>query len=200
MHSIQCSVPFSPFTTNIFPSMFTTTYSKRNGAYERKSLVTKRTGRGKKGKSLPKKSGGILCEGNRLEAYRFIKQHHNEFGLRWLLRRFNICPNAYYNYRKHRKADYYARREKVLSKITDIYHKHHGVTVYRSMQVYLEREGFSYSTATVHKYMNSILGLKSIVRPKKPEYEYGEPHKVFENKIQQIKSIKNGVPILPICF
>ena len=125
---------------------------------------------------------------------------HNEFGLRWLLRRFNICPNAYYNYRKHRKADYYARREKVLSKITDIYHKHHGVTVYRSMQVYLEREGFSYSTATVHKYMNSILGLKSIVRTKKPEYEYGEPHKVFENKIQQIKSIKNGVPILPICF
>ena len=86
--------------------MFTTTYSKRNGAYERKSL--------------PKKSGGILCEGNRLEAYRFIKQHHNEFGLRWLLRRFNICPNAYYNYRKHRKADRYARREKVLSKIADI--------------------------------------------------------------------------------
>ena len=172
----------------------------RNGAYERKSPVTKRTGRGKKGKSLSKKSGGILCEGNRLGAYRFIEQHHNEFGLRWLLRRFNICPNAYYNYRKHRKADYYARREKVLSKITDIYHKHHGVTVYRSMQVYLEREGFSYSTATVHKYMNSILGLKSIVRPKKPEYEYGEPHKVFENKIQQIKSIKNGVPILPICF
>ena len=160
-------------------------YSKRNGAYERKSPVTKRTGRGKKGKSLSKKSGGILCEGNRLEAYQFIEQHHNEFGLRWLLRRFNICPNAYYNYRKHRKADHYARREKVLSKIADIYHKHHGVTGYRSMQVYLEREGFSYSTATVHKYMNSILGLKSIVRPKKPEYEHGKPHKVFENKIQQ---------------
>ena len=53
------------------------------------------------------------------------------------------------------------------------------------MQIYLEREGFSYSTATVHKYMNSILGLKAIVRPKKPEYENGKPHKVFENKIQQ---------------
>ena len=86
---------------------------------------------------------------------------------------------------QHRKADHYARREKVLSKIADIYHKHHGVTGYRSMQIYLEREGFSYSTATVHKYMNSILGLKSIVRPKKPEYEHGKPHKVFENKIQQ---------------
>ena len=76
-------------------------------------------------------------------------------------------------------------REKTLSKISDIYHKHHGVDGYRSMQVYLEREGFSYSTTTVHKYMNSILGLKSIVRPKKPDYEHGKPHKVFENKIQQ---------------
>ena len=105
--------------------------------------------------------------------------------MRWLLQRFDICPNAYYNYRKHRKADYYAQREKTLSKITDIYHKHHGVDGYRSMQVYLEREGFAYSKTTIHKYMNSILGLKSIVRPKKPGYEHGKPHKVFENKIQQ---------------
>ena len=105
--------------------------------------------------------------------------------MRWLLRRFNIYPNAYYNYRKHRKADYYARRKKILSKITDIYHKHHGVDGYRSMKVYLKRDGFSYSKTTVHKYMNSMLGLKSIVRPKKPEYKHGKPHKVFENKIQQ---------------
>ena len=68
----------------------------------------------KKGKSLLKKIGGILCKGNRLDAYRFIEQHHNEFGLCWLIRRIQICPNAYYNYLKHRKADYYARREKAL--------------------------------------------------------------------------------------
>ena len=53
------------------------------------------------------------------------------------------------------------------------------------MQVYLEREGFSYSKTTVHKYMNRILGLKSIVRPKNPDYEHVKPHKVFGNKIQQ---------------
>lgn len=72
-----------------------------------------------------------------------------------------------------------------MLKITDIYHKHHGVDGYRSMQVYLKREGFSYSTTTIHNYMNSMLGLRSIVRPKKPKYEYDRPHKVFENKIQQ---------------
>ena len=57
------------------------------------------------------KSSGILRKGNRLEAYRFMEQHNREFGVRWLLRRLGICPNAYYNYRKHRKADYYAQKE-----------------------------------------------------------------------------------------
>ena len=33
--------------------------------------------------------------------------------------------------------------------------------------------------------MNTELGLHSIVRPKKPEYEHGKPHKVFDNKLNQ---------------
>lgn len=107
------------------------------------------------------------------------------FGLRWLLRRLEICPNAYYNYRKHRKADYYANKAEVHAQIQEIYHIHNGVDGYRSMKVYLEHRGYSYSTATVHKYMNTELGLHSIVRPKKPEYEYGKPHKIFDNKLNQ---------------
>ena len=107
------------------------------------------------------------------------------FGLRWLLRRLEICPNAYYNYRKHRKADYYAHKSEVHAQIQEIYHAHNGVDGYRSMKVYLERRGYSYSTSTVHKYMNTELGLRSIVRPKKPEYEHGKPHKVFDNKLNQ---------------
>ena len=107
------------------------------------------------------------------------------FGLRWLLRRLEICPNAYYNYRKHRKADCYANKAEVHAQIQEIYHIHNGVDGYRSMKVYLERRGYSYSTATVHKYMNTELGLHSIVRPKKPEYEHGKPHKIFDNKLNQ---------------
>ena len=74
--------------------------------YEGKSAIKETTGRTPKGKWVPKKSGGILCEENRLEAYRFIQKYNKEFGLRWLLRKFNIYPNAYYNYLKNRKADY----------------------------------------------------------------------------------------------
>lgn len=70
-------------------------------------------------------------------------------------------------------------------KITDIYHKHNGVDGYRTMTVYLKRCGYNISPPTVHKYMNTELELKSIVRPKKPDYDHGKPHKIFENKLHQ---------------
>ena len=53
------------------------------------------------------------------------------------------------------------------------------------MTAYLEREGYSYSPATIHKYMNTEMGLHSIVRPKKPGAKPGKPHKIFENKLGQ---------------
>jgi transposase InsO family protein len=113
--------------------------------------------------------------------------HHYklEFGIRWLLGRLGICPNAYYNYRKHRKADYYTLKAEVQAQIQEIYHSHNVVDGYRSMKVYLERKGYSYSNTTVHKYMNTELGLRSVVHPKKPGYEHGKPHKVFDNKLKQ---------------
>ena len=53
------------------------------------------------------------------------------------------------------------------------------------MEVYWERKGYSYRAATVHKYRNTEPGLRSLVRPKKPGYEHGKPHKIFENKLKQ---------------
>ena len=101
------------------------------------------------------------------------------------MNRLDIYPNAYYNYRKHRKADYYAHKEEVKAQIEEIYHEHNGVDGYRSMTIYLSRKGYAYSATTIHKYMNVEMGLCSIVRPKKPDYERGKPHKVFENRLNQ---------------
>ena len=53
------------------------------------------------------------------------------------------------------------------------------------MMVYLARRGYHYSSATIHKYMNTQMRLFSVVRPKKPSYEHGKPHQVFENKLHQ---------------
>lgn len=105
--------------------------------------------------------------------------------MRWLLCRFNISPNAYYNYLKHRKAEYYARKESVKTRICEIYHSHNGIDGYRTITVYLVQEGYFYSPATIHRYMNVELNLKSIVRPGKPEYQSGKPHKIFENLLDQ---------------
>ncbi len=97
----------------------------------------------------------------------------------------DIYPNAYYNYRKHRKADYDTQKSEVMAQIRDIYHIHNGIDGYRSMTVYLARRGYDYSPLTIHRYMNVELGLCSIVRPKKPGHEHGKPHKIFENKLNQ---------------
>ena len=120
-----------------------------------------------------------------MTAYRFIQKYHNVFGIRWLLRHFHICPNAYYNYLKNRKSEYHATKHKVLAEIQKIYHDHGGVDGYRSMRVFLERKNIRLSAPTVHKYMNKELGLSAIVRRKKITYQAGKPHKVFPNLIQQ---------------
>ena len=72
-----------------------------------------------------------------------------------------------------------------MEQIEEIYHSHNGVDGYRSMTVYLVRRGYEYSPATIHKYINTELGVHSIVHPKKPDYQRGKAHKVFENKINQ---------------
>jgi len=104
---------------------------------------------------------------------------------RWLLRKFKICPNAYYNYLKNRKADYRQRKNEIKNTIREIYHSHGGIDGYRTIHVYLSRKGYSISRLTVHKYMNTEMQLFSVSRKRKPKYEQGTAHKVYENKLNQ---------------
>ena len=80
-------------------------------------------------------------------------------GLRWLLRRLGICPNAYYNYLKNRKAKYRQNKAKLLAIITEIYHERNGIPGYRLMTALLKNKGISLSGTTCHKYMNTELKL-----------------------------------------
>lgn len=57
-------------------------------------------------------------------AYRFIQQYGHKYGVRWLLKRLNILPNAYYNFLKNRKSEYHKRKKKIKHEIVDIYHSH----------------------------------------------------------------------------
>jgi putative transposase len=138
-----------------------------------------------KGKSLPKKSSGIFREGNRIAVYRFIQNNHDEFGLRWLLKRCGIYPNSYYNFLKDRKKNNRERKEFGCGKIAEIYHKYDGIPGHRQMKFFLEKENIFISKTTVYRYMNREMQLFSIVRKKKPGYRKGMPHETFPNLLQQ---------------
>ena len=102
-----------------------------------------------------KKSSGILREGNRLMAYRFIQENCEEFGLRWLLNKLNINPNAYYNYLKNRKSQYLCKKDEIKSTITEIYHAHNGVDGYRTMQLVFKKATMSLQMVSENFVFNS---------------------------------------------
>ena len=117
--------------------------------------------------------------------YRFIQNNQTEFGLRWLLRRCSIYPNAYYNFLRDRQKEYRAHKEHVLGKITEIYHKYNGIPGHRQMRYFLRKENIIISKTTVHKYMNRELQLFSTVRRKRPRYKKGVQHEIFPNLLRQ---------------
>ncbi len=117
--------------------------------------------------------------------YRFIQDNHKIFGLRWLLKKFELSPNAYYNFLKQRKCNYDAKKQTIQQEIQNIYHGTSGILGHRNVKIFLKRKGINLSKTTVHRYMNKDLGLRSIVRRKKPSYKKGTQHKVFSNLINQ---------------
>lgn len=127
--------------------------------------------------------------------YRFIDKYKLEFGLRWLLRKFNLSPNAYYNYLKNRKADYHEEKFKVQEAIKSIYYNNGRIIGHRWMVIFLARQNIFISKATAHKYMNKELNLHAITMRKKPKYVKGEKNKVFPNLLNQNFSVpsKNKV-------
>ena len=71
-----------------------------------------------------------------------MQQHGSIYGIRWLLKRFGIVPNAYYNYLKNRRSDYYENKANIQAEIVNIYHQHGGVDGYRTIHAYFNRKGF----------------------------------------------------------
>jgi len=110
--------------------------------------------------------------------------------LNWLLRRLSIYPNAYYNFLKDRKSAYREQKAKTQREIVKIYHQANGVPGYRMMRNLLVSHGFVYCNATIYKYM-SELGLRSIVRRKKPNYHKGKANKTFPNLLNQNFDVEN---------
>jgi hypothetical protein len=117
--------------------------------------------------------------------YRFVDGHKLEFGLRWLLKRLSLYPNAYYNYIKNRKFESRKNKQKILEEIKNIYYNHSRIIGHRGMVIFLARKGIVISKTTAFKYMNKDLNLHSIIMKKRPKYIRGEKNKVFPNLLNQ---------------
>ena len=97
-------------------------------------------------------------------AYRFIQKYSFLFVVRWLLRRLNIYPNAYYNYLKNRKKESIQEKENIKSKIKEIYHSNNGILGHRQVKKVLQRlYNINISKTTAHKYLNKELKLSSLL-------------------------------------
>lgn len=113
-----------------------------------------------------------------------------------MLRKFQINPNAYYNYLKHRKQEQKQRIDHMKSEITTRFHKHNGTVGYRMLGKLLRMDGHVICDATVYKYM-ADLGLKATIRRRKKAYVKGYQHKVFENLID--RDFKSDLPNTKWC-
>ncbi len=102
------------------------------------------------------------------------------------MERLGVCPNGYYNYKKHRKSAGEKKKASVLRTIERLYHETGGRPGYRMMKQLLANQGIVLSEQTVRKYMNVELGLKSVTR--KPKYRYRKGPKaltVFDNLLRE---------------
>lgn len=116
----------------------------------------------------------------------FIDKYAKRFGVNWLLKRMGIYPNAYYNYRKHRKNAKSKTKASILKTIERLYRESGGKPGYRMMKSLLDNKGIHLSAHTVHNYMNKELGLKSVTRKQKRRYStVPAPYELFENLLKQ---------------
>lgn len=165
---------------------FTTTHRQLPYLFfKRNTRTSQENGRTGKREPFLKKSHRILRKRSRLVVYRFLDQYKKVFGLRWLLRKFQLSPNAYYNYLKQHKAVYKERKERIQEEIKSIYYKHNGLLGHRTMRIFLLRKGIYFSKTTIHKYMKKELSLHATIMIKKPKYVRGTKNKSFANLLKQ---------------
>ena len=114
-------------------------------------------------------------------AYRFIQKYSYLFGVRWLLRRLNIYPNAYYNHLKNRKKESIQEKENIKNKIKEIYY---------SNFTYLKlTDGtFRYNCSILDLYDRSIVA-SITAREMTSELAI----KTLEKALRKVKKIRNKI-------
>lgn len=117
------------------------------------------------------------------------------FGLRWLCRHLDISLNCYYNYKKEVTREYRKRLTHIFDIIKNIYYNKNGVIGYRAMRIFLKRYGYGLSDPTVLKYMNTILGLRTMIMCRIPAYKTCHKHKIFYDLLKQNFTVDRKITV-----
>lgn len=117
--------------------------------------------------------------------YRFIDNYKKLFGVRWLLRKFSLSSNSYYNYLKNTKSKYQKQQQRIYEEIKYIYSNNNRIIGHRVRKIFLSRKGIHLSKTTMHQYRNRDLSLYAVVMRKKPAYVKGVKNKIFSNLLHQ---------------
>lgn len=97
-----------------------------------------------------------------------------------------MSPNGYYNYRKHRMDARKKKKASVLRLIREMYHEAQGRPGYRMMKDMLAFRGICLSAQTVHRYMNTELGLRSVTRKARYRCTKGpDAYGLFDNLLDR---------------
>lgn len=117
--------------------------------------------------------------------YRFIDNYKKLFGVRWLLRKFSLSSNFYYNYLKNTKSKYQKQQQRIYEEIKYIYSNNNRIIGHRVRKIFLSRKGIHLSKTTMHQYRNRDLSLYAVVMHKKPAYVKRVKNKIFSNLLHQ---------------
>lgn len=120
--------------------------------------------------------------------------------MRWLLNRWRVYANGYYNYLRNKKREYNQTKKSIYDRIKDIFHSTGGIVGHRGMVLFLAHYGIQLSKKTVHKYMNQELQLYCISAKKRPQYVEGTKHEIFPNHLAQDFNIKTKNTVWCIDF
>lgn len=105
--------------------------------------------------------------------------------MRYLLTKFKLHPNHYYNYRKNRNSNYRDKKNHLKTIIKETYHERGGTIGYRMICDVLNRKDISCSYGTVYRYMKELNIKATIMVKKRPYLSKGKKHHIFDNRVDR---------------
>lgn len=128
-----------------------------------------------------------LGRGRKLSKYKAI-QFYDEtesWPVEWMCKSLEVSRAGYYKWLKHETSDEETENETIVQLIREYDERFKHTLGYRRMTGYINRLNHKqYGEKRIHRLMK-ILGIHSVIRPKKRKYQHTAPEAVSENVLKR---------------